>query len=185
MRKARKEPEKYRVLYEDECSQYRQPSQAWLWSKMGRTQPIARWSTKTNTLLRIGGALDAITGEFHYLMGPRFRAEEFCKFLKKIASSYQMTQKVYLIIDNVSLHFTQDVKSLLKRLKKVELVPLPSYSPWLNNIEKLWKWMKQKVIHMHPWCDDFRKFKCQVKNVLESVNSNRSEILTYVGLGSN
>ena len=36
---------------------------------------------------------------------------------------------------------------------------LPTYAPWLNPIEKVWRWLKQSVLYAHPWCDDFRELQ--------------------------
>jgi len=143
------------------------------------------WSAKTNTLVRIGGAINAVTGQFHYKMGPHFGGSEFASFIKDLAASYKIHKKVYVIIDNVSLHFTKEVRAVTEKNKNLELVHLPSYSPWLNNIEKVWKWMKQRVVHAHPWCNNFKEFKNQVRTTLESINDNRREVLQYAGLCSN
>ena len=37
----------------------------------------------------------------------------------------------------------------------IQLLCLPTYAPWLNPIEKLWRWLKQEVIHLHRLADAF------------------------------
>jgi hypothetical protein len=34
---------------------------------------------------------------------------------------------------------------------KITLVALPTYAPWLNPVEKVWRKWYQEVLHLHPW----------------------------------
>ncbi|MDQ2694834.1 MAG: transposase [Pseudomonadota bacterium] len=36
----------------------------------------------------------------------------------------------------------------------IQIVPLPTYASWCNPIEKLWRKLRQKLTHLHPWADD-------------------------------
>jgi transposase len=64
----------------------------------------------------------------------------------------------------------------------VEVLWLPTYAPWLNPIEKLWRWLKQDVTHAHPWCDDMTEYRQQITTALESIATGSQKILNYVGL---
>ena len=64
---------------------------------------------------------------------------------------------------------------------RVEVLPLPTYAPWLNNIEKVWRWVKAKVVHAHPWSADFSLFREQVRLELQRA-SELPELRTYCGL---
>jgi DDE superfamily endonuclease len=39
---------------------------------------------------------------------------------------------------------------------------LPTHAPWLNPIEKLWRWMRQDVLKMHRWMKDWPQVKQRV-----------------------
>jgi hypothetical protein len=43
------------------------------------------------------------------------------------------------------------VAEALCGLPRLQSVWLPTYAPWLNPIEKLWRWLRQDVLKMHVW----------------------------------
>jgi transposase len=59
---------------------------------------------------------------------------------------------------------------------------LPTYSPWLNPIEKVWRRAKQIVAHAHPWCDDFAAFTQTILSHLADTSTQGEQLLKYVGL---
>jgi hypothetical protein len=64
----------------------------------------------------------------------------------------------------------------------ITLVPLPTYSSWRNPIEKVWRFLKQEVLHMHPWADDWLHLKSQVAAFLDRFAAPNSTLLCYCGL---
>lgn len=51
-------------------------------------------------------------------------------------------------MDNVRYHHAKRLKPILEKYKhKIELVYLPSYSPDLNPIERIWWYMRKKITH--------------------------------------
>lgn len=64
----------------------------------------------------------------------------------------------------------------------IQLVFLPTYSSWLNPIEKLWRWLRQDVLHLHRLSDDWQGVKQAVWDFIAQFTSGSSELLHYVGL---
>ncbi|MBE2952338.1 transposase, partial [Anoxybacillus flavithermus] len=55
---------------------------------------------------------------------------------------------VVMILDNARIHHAKLIQPFLKEHEdRLELVFLPPYSPQLNLIEGLWKWLKSDVIY--------------------------------------
>ena len=53
-----------------------------------------------------------------------------------------------MILDNARIHHAKLLEPFLEENKeKLEFMFLPPYSPNLNMIEGLWKWLKEKVIY--------------------------------------
>lgn len=181
--KEMRENEDIVVIYEDEVSFYRQPTQSWIWYWMGRKQPKMKGSRKSNTMFRVIGGLDMRTGSVQYDICSKVRAGRFAKFLKTIADKYLNYRKVYIVMDNWPVHFHDKVQEVTKKLSNVIILPLPTYSPFLNYIEKVWKWVKQRVTHAHPWADDddLVELKTQVAKALEQSNMEGVDLLRYVG----
>jgi hypothetical protein len=59
---------------------------------------------------------------------------------------------------------------------------LPTYSPWLNPIEKLWRWLKQDVLHLHRHADHVPALRALVLDFLAQFQDGSSDLLRYVGL---
>jgi len=80
------------------------------------------------------------------------------RFLKRLKISYKRGRlhitspdkryrEINLIWDCWSCHYHPDVLLAAHRAG-ITLIPLPTYAPWENPIEKLWRWLCQEVLHM-------------------------------------
>ena len=182
LQEARARPEEVVLLFSDEASFYRQPSQGWLWARMGRIQPKLPYSHRANTLMRVVGFLDAVTGRVQAWDFKRVTAPRLSQCWLQAAQSYPEAKTIYLVIDNWPVHFHPKALDALAQDPRLTIVNLPTYAPWLNNIEKLWRLLRQRVTHAHPWCDDFRLFREHVLAELQSLAQGSETLLRYVGL---
>ena len=66
--------------------------------------------------------------------------------------------------------------------QRVTLLWLPTYAPWLNPIEKLWRQLKQQVLRLHPCSDQWPALKQAVATFLDHAAQLSAERLRYVGL---
>ncbi len=60
----------------------------------------------------------------------------------------------------------------------IRWVPLPTYAPWNNSIEKLWHLLKKQVLHLHRFVNDWEGLKQRVHQALDQY----LQLLRYVGL---
>lgn len=68
-------------------------------------------------------------------------------FFQKVLVTYP-TGELVLVLDNARIHHAKLLQPFLEEQKKrLKLVFLPSYSPQLNIVEGLWKWLKSSVIN--------------------------------------
>lgn len=182
LQEARERPGEVVVLFQDEATFYRQPSQAWLWSWLGRRQPKLRYSHRANTVMRVVGFLDARDGRVHAWHYGKVTARRLYRCWLDVAKRYPAAQRIYLVMDNWPVHFHPTVLAAFAEDPRLEAVRLPTYAPWLNAIEKLWRWVRQHVAHAHPWCDDFIAFTQAVLAELGSLAQGSPALLRYVGL---
>jgi transposase len=70
------------------------------------------------------------------------------------------------------------VKDWLRRHPEFELEPLPTYSPNLNLIERLWKFLRQRALGR--WHKTFEAMQAAVSEVLNHLSGYRSELNTLM-----
>ena len=51
-----------------------------------------------------------------------------------------------------------------------------------NPIEKLWRWVRQSILHLHRLSDDWQLLKNRVMDFILSFKKGSNELLRYVGL---
>ncbi len=170
------------LLYADEMTYFRQPSNAKVWYPKGTSnKPRAEWSYRRNNKSRVIGSLDSVSGKVITWQGYKAGVEAWVSFLSTIRKSYTESQDIYLVLDNWPVHTKPKVLEAAEA-NRIQLLYLPSYAPWLNPIEKLWKWVKQTVIHMHRLSNDWEQLKQQVADFFGRFAEGSSELLHYVGL---
>ena len=94
------------------------------------------------------GAYDPITHEAITVTNDTYINQwVFCEFLDKIAAAYASTGRpITLVLDNARYQKCQSVADKAKELG-IELLYLPPYSPNLNLIERLWRFVKKQVLY--------------------------------------
>jgi len=103
------------------------------------------------------GAWNAVTRELIAVTNTTVvNADTMCELLRAVAAR-GLVGPVTLVLDNARYQRNRVVMALAAELK-IELLFLPSYSPNLNLIERLWRFMKRKAAygHYHPTFADFR-----------------------------
>ena len=64
----------------------------------------------------------------------------------------------------------------------IKIIQLPTYASWANPIEKLWRWVRQSVLHLHRLSDEWSELKQRVLDFIHSFRRGSNELLRYVGL---
>ena len=64
----------------------------------------------------------------------------------------------------------------------IEIIQLPTYAPWKNPIEKLWRWVRQSILHLHRLTDDWETLQQRVLTFMEQFRGGSKKLLRYVGL---
>jgi transposase len=103
-----------------------------------------------NGTTNLYAALDVASGQVIADMNPRHRAEEFRRFLKLIDRSVPAALHVHVVLDNSSTHKTPQIQRWLVRHPRFTLHFTPTYSSWLNLVERWFaeltnKWIKRSA----------------------------------------
>ena len=102
-------------------------------------------------------------------------------FFKQIEAAYPSKASIYVIADQAPYYQNKDVKKYLET-SRVELIALPTYSPNLNLIERLWKLMRKKVIN-NIYYEKFADFKRAILAFFSNDSLEfKTELRLFIGL---
>jgi hypothetical protein len=193
-------------VFEDEFSFFRRPTLANNYEQMGKPQPLAELGFKRNAQWRIAGLLNAWTGQVIYEEGSQITLAKLLKLYRKALALSPQTQTLLIAQDNWPVHVHPDLLAALQpqsfawdlyrpsnwpaepRAKAprlnlpIRLHLLPTYASWTNPIEKLWRLVKQEVLHLHRFMDDWAGLKQTVMGFLDQFANGSKDLLRYVGL---
>jgi transposase len=99
------------------------------------------------------GALDYATGELIWQMSTHKNGETFAAFLAQLAATWP-EEVLIVVMDNVSYHRTPAIRAWWAT-QGDRLLPfwLPVYTPQLNLIERVWRFLKQHLACHRFWSD--------------------------------
>jgi transposase len=95
--------------------------------------------------------------------------------LIKNIEDHQRKGEIYLILDNARYNHAKKVKAYIKESGRIHLVFLPSYSPNLNVIERLWLFFHQKILY-DKYYETFPQFKEAVENFFRNIDNYKVEL---------
>lgn len=176
---ARARPTRVAVYYGDEVSCHRQPTLAGRWFPAG-AEPTAELSHRANTRHRVCGALDAVAGRVVRVAGSKIGVAALKRFLRALRAA-DPERYLFLVWDNWPVHAHAEVLAEAARLR-IRILWLPTYAPWENPIEKLWRMLKQTVLHHHRLADDWDGLKAAIAAFLDRFAHGSTDLLRYVGL---
>ena len=166
-------------LYGDEVSFYRQPTLAATYAPRGQA-PLAHLAANANTRYRVCGALDAATGQLTWVAHAKIGVINLKRFLTKLRRTYP-ERPLVLAWDNRPIHLHPAVLETAADLE-IQLLWLPTYAPWTNPIEKVWRKLKQELLHHHRLAEHWAALRQRVKTWLEQFTQPSPELLRYCGL---
>ena len=169
------------LLFLDEFTYYRRPQLQPSWQARGSPQARHRQSTGANTKARLVATLDALTGRVLYRQRAKVGRLELAAFYEQIRAAYPQAQRLYLVLDNWPVHRHPLVLTAAQQAR-LTLLWLPTYASWLNPIEKLWRWLRQDILHNHHQSHDFKSLRQQVETWLDQFASASFRLLHYVGI---
>jgi len=121
------------------------------------------------------GALNAITHELTTVVNETYiNAQSVCELLRQIADQHAGIP-ITLVLDNAKYQKCALVKELAESLN-IELLYLPAYSPNLNLIERLWKFVKKECLYSEYY-PTFTEFKAAICDCLNNTHTKHKTAL--------
>jgi len=153
------------VLFVDAAHFVLAPFLGFLWSVVRVFIQAPSGRQRFNVL----GALNAVTHELITITNDAYiTAESVCALLVKIADLYRGLP-LSIVLDNARYQRCALVMEKAKNLN-IELCFLPSYSPNLNLIERVWKFVKKKCLYS-KYYEKFPAFKAAISKCLDETRT--------------
>lgn len=152
-----------------------EPSYGWI-------EKGEQWQIRSNsgrTRANILGALnpnqvtDVITKEYKTI-----NSEWALDFIAEIGRRNPQAKKIRLFSDNAG-YFKKLEKDGLITDKRIEIIWLPTYSPNLNLIERLWKLMKKKMLK-NKYYGTAKGFREKIREFFENLKEYKTELETLL-----
>lgn len=167
------------LLFGDEASFPQWGTLTYTWARRGQ-QPTVKTSGKRKGY-KVFGLIEYFSGRFFYQgQDGRLNSAAYIAFLTRVLE--QTTQPIILIQDGAKYHTSAETKAFFaQQTARLEVCPLPTYSPDYNPIEKLWKKIKQQETHLH-YFPTFEALTDKVEQALLKFAKTPEEILALCGL---
>lgn len=118
-----------------------------------------------NGTLSLYAAFDTESGEVFGQTASRHTSQEFVAFLEALVANQPEDRPIHIILDNLSAHKTQLVRTFLADHPNVQLHFTPTYSSWINQVELWFSKIERDLIH---------------RGIFTSVQDLSKKILCYI-----
>jgi putative transposase len=164
--------------YADEFNVSWLPTLRAMWSLKGQQVMIP---TPGQPKVHYGlGAVNYLSGETVVIIRRRKRRPEVAELLQALVDKHP-TGIIYVAWDNANTHQDNEVEAVVRAAAgRLVLLYLPTYSPWLNPIEMLWRHFRREVTH----CEIFETVKLLIEasyNFFSRYNTNPQVVLSIIG----
>jgi putative transposase len=133
------------LMFLDEASVKQHPMLKAKWMLRGSKEYVKTFGNHAKT--NIFGAITALGDVFH-MKSAKQNSGVFIKFLEHLMA-LNPKKRLVLVIDNAPWHKSKKVQKFLDKVQdRIQVLLLPAYSPDLNPIEHLWKFMRCVVANV-------------------------------------
>jgi len=115
------------------------------------------------------GALNFVTHKIETICNDTYiTSTQIVEMLGNLAKTY--SKPIFVVLDNASYQSCELVRETADKLG-ITLIYLTTYSPNLNLIERVWKFVKSRVLHF-AYFDTFVDFSCKIRTFVNEIHSN-------------
>jgi len=165
------------LMYSDAVHFKHNAEAGYAWSLLGSPHQIP-----SNTGRQRDNVLGAYDPESHaycfLLTEDNINQDKLIEFLVLLRAQFSAKKKIYVIMDNASYNHALRVKAEAKK-QNIILDYLPPYSPNLNPIERLWKFVRKKFFK-DKYRDTFAKFCTQLDDFFANLDQYRAELTSLL-----
>lgn len=142
------------------------------WIEKGKDKLIK--SNTGRTRINLNGVLNPGTNEVIIREDKTINAQSTIELFKEVEEKNKNMDNIYIIVDNARYYKNKILTEHLQS-SKIKLIFLPPYSPNLNLIERLWRFMRKKVIN-NKYYEKPTEFRQKLLEFFENIHKYKDEL---------
>lgn len=154
------------MLFEDESMIRAYLALQYNWFLKGQQRKIPTYGRHEGTKLL--AAIHYETGRVTHQEVEECDTAAFQRFLELVLKEYS-SGEIVMVLDNARVHHAKQSQPFLQKKERLKLVFLPKYSPELNPVEGLWKWLKHDVVN-NVFFSKFYQIRKNVADFMKQIN---------------
>jgi transposase len=167
------------ILFMDGVHPQHNTSTSKVWSKIGEKKFIP--SNSGRQRINLNGLYNPHNQDVIIREDDSINAQSTIALLEMAIEKYKYETHIYCICDNARYYKCKLVNEFLEKYKeKISLIFLPPYSPNLNLIERLWKFLRKKTIHTHYY-EKFADFRKAIFEQINDFENQKEELKSFIG----
>jgi transposase len=131
--------------------------------------------------LNINGLYNPYTQETFVTYHRTINAQATIELFEELKKQKPLHENLYIFSDNAKYYVSKVLKEYLAQNPVIQLIHLPPYSPNLNLIERLWKYMRKVVINPQ-YHEKFETFTNAIKSFFDNIEEHKQELAQFIGL---
>lgn len=161
-----------KLLFMDGVHPQHNSKPAYGWFKKGKRVHIL--SNTGRNRININGVVEPKNGKVIITSTDSVNAQSTIELFKKVENNYPNAKKIIIICDNARYYHSRIISKYLNT-SKIKLEFLPPYSPNLNLIERLWRFMHKKITY-NKYYESFDIFKNKILDFFENIEKYKSDL---------
>lgn len=149
---------------------------AYGWIKKGRDKVVK--SNSGRQRININGALNADTLEVTIRTDDTINTQSTLKLFETLEQKHPHANSIFITLDNARYYKNALIDEYLKT-SKIKLLFMPPYSPNLNLIERLWKFLRKTILY-NKYYEKFSDFKIAVIEFFENIAQHNDKLSTLL-----
>lgn len=166
------------ILFMDAVHPQHNTRSDYAWIKSGQKKEVP--SNTGRKRININGAMNAHQPEDVTIVESQtINAQSTQMLFEKLLQKYKDKRMIYVLADNARYYTNKELKEWLELNPQIKLLHIPPYSPNLNLIERLWKFMRKKVINLH-YQKEFEAFRSTILHFFEHIQIYKNELRSLI-----
>jgi len=149
---------------------------AYGWIKKGQDKVLK--SNSGRQRININGALNAETLEVVIRTDETINAQSTLELFRALEQKHPHAKAIFITLDNARYYKNRLIYEYLNS-SKIKLLFMPPYSPNLNLIERLWKFMRKTILY-NKYYEKFANFKTELMSFFENIHQYHPQLSTLL-----